>query len=168
MDADADFTHLRELLGRLPAMRRQGKRLARAREAKRVVRLEAERASRSALLAAAEERLAATERGLAHASECGPAVGDGRGGDAVGKARRAVLQAAALRGYCVGPCRNAERALSCALEKGPFASVDDARSALMDDAALSELEEEVAAYRQDYAQTLESCERFAALQSTDR
>ena len=82
-------------------------------------------------------------------------------------ARRAVLQASSLRGFRVGPCRNAERALERALEEGPFDAVDDARAALVDYTTLSSLEEEVAAYQRDYAQTLERCERAMALRSTE-
>ena len=53
MDADAAFAHLEELLDRLPAMQKQGERLARAREAARIAGLESERATRAALLAVA-------------------------------------------------------------------------------------------------------------------
>ena len=167
MDADAAFAHLEELLDGLPAMQKQGERLARAREAARIAGLESERATRAALLAVAEERQRAAEERLARASERALSDGGDKEGRGVDDARRAVLQASSLRGFRVGPCRNAERALERALEEGPFDAVDDARAALVDDTALSSLEEEVAAYQRDYAQTLERCERAMALRSTE-
>ncbi|WP_161961274.1 hypothetical protein, partial [Eggerthella sinensis] len=73
--------------------------------------------------------------------------------------RRAVLQAASWRGFRIGPCQNADRALREALERGPFRTVGDARAACLSAADRAALEADVAAYQRDYAETLARCER---------
>uniref|UniRef100_UPI0022E94B91 hypothetical protein n=1 Tax=Eggerthella sinensis TaxID=242230 RepID=UPI0022E94B91 len=68
MDTDAAFAHLEELLDRLPAMQKQGARLAQAHAAERIARLANERETHASLLADAEERLRAAEDALARAN----------------------------------------------------------------------------------------------------
>ncbi|RNM41162.1 hypothetical protein, partial [Eggerthella sinensis] len=74
MDTDAAFAHLEELLDRLPAMQKQGARLAQAHAAERIARLANERETHASLLADAEERLRAAEDALARVSAAGKRV----------------------------------------------------------------------------------------------
>lgn len=159
MDTDAAFAHLEELLDRLPAMQKQGARLAQAHAAERIARLANERETHASLLADAEERLRAAEDALARVSAAGATEAGARDRGAADEARRAVLQAASWRGFRIGPCQNADRALREALERGPFRTVSDARAACLSAADRAALEADVAAYQRDYAETLARCER---------
>ncbi|WP_302961683.1 hypothetical protein [uncultured Adlercreutzia sp.] len=83
------------------------------------------------------------------------------GGDtAVEDARRALMAAGTWRGLRVGPARNAERALALALEASPFATVEEARAALLPSDALAALAAEVEAYQRDYAEALAACQQL--------
>ena len=87
-----------------------------------------------------------------------------RGGDAglADECRRALLHAGSLRGFRVGPARNAEAALARALEEGRFADAAEARAAVLDQAELASVESEVEAYRCAYAEALARCEALEA------
>ena len=153
VDAEEAFSLLQDLYDKLPAMQKRGEALARARQARTIVRLEGELRTARVLIDEAEARERAAREAFAQAQ---------RGDDAlVDERRRAALHAGALKGFRVGPAKNAEAALAQALEEGSFADASEARAALMDDEALSALEEEVEAYRRAYAQALERCQQFA-------
>ena len=153
-DAEVAFSLLQDLYDELPAMQGRGEALTRARQAQRIVRLEGERRTARVLLDEAEARERAAREALAQAQRDGD--------DAlVDERRRAALHAGALKGFRVGPAKNAEAALAQALEKGSFADASEARAALVDDDELSALEEEVEAYRRAYAEALERCQQLA-------
>ncbi|MBX9035169.1 hypothetical protein [Gordonibacter massiliensis (ex Traore et al. 2017)] len=160
VDAEEALSLLQDLYDKLPAMQKRGEALARARQAQTIVRLEGELRTARVLLDEAEARERAAREAFAQAQ---------RGGDdaLVDERRRAALHAGALKGFRVGPAKNAEAALAQALEEGSFADASEARAALMDDEALSTLEEEVEAYRRAYAQALERCQQLAGADDVD-
>lgn len=159
MDTDAAFAHLEELLDQLPAMQEQGERLIQAHAAERIVRLAAERETHASLLADAEDRLREAEEALARANAAEATEAEAGDQSSLDHARRAVLQAASWRGFRIGPCQNADRALREALEGSPFRTVDDARVACIPAADCAALEADIAAYQRDYAEALARCER---------
>lgn len=163
--SDEAFERMADLLDKLPAMQDKGAALARARWADRIATLADEHETCESLLESADERLRQAEELLARAEDSDGATFD--------DARRAVLHAAALRGFRIAPQRNAERALRDALGASPFDAVADARAARMRPEERKALEAEVTAYQRDYARTLEECERreralSASVRSTDR
>lgn len=81
-------------------------------------------------------------------------------GGAAEDAQRALMAAGTWRGLRVGPARNAERALALALEASPFATVEEARAALLPSDALMALTAEVEAYQRDYAEALAACQQL--------
>lgn len=70
------------------------------------------------------------------------------------------MAAGTWRGLRVGPARNAERALTLALEASPFATVEEARAALLPADTLATLAAEVETYQRDYAEALAACQRL--------
>lgn len=182
------FERLERLYGQLPAMEAKGTALARARSAAEVDRFARTAAYRAAELDRAEAQVAEAEARVAAASSqvgggaedvCGSRVGGGAGAGAVGAraaesaaasqagadsaaedARRALMAAGTWRGLRVGPARNAERALALALEASPFATVEEARAALLPSDALTALAAEVEAYQRDYAEALAACQQL--------
>lgn len=182
------FERLERLYGQLPAMEAKGAALARARSAAEVDRFARTAAYRAAELDRAEAQVAEAEARVAAAGSqvgsgaegaCGSQVGGGAGAGAVGAraaesaagsrvgaggaaedARRALMAAGTWRGLRVGPARNAERALALALEASPFATVEEARAALLPSDALMALTAEVEAYQRDYAEALAACQQL--------
>ena len=155
------FAQLQRLYDQLPAMEERGVLLARAKAAAAAVRLEDELATARILLDEAGKREAEARAALEQAE---------RGGDAglADECRRAPLHAAgSLRGFCVGPARNAEAALARALEEGRFADAAEARAAVLDQAELASVESEVEAYRCAYAEALARCEALEASRPED-
>ena len=146
------FAQLQRLYDQLPAMEERGVLLARAKAA---VRLEDELATARILLDEAGKREAEARAALEQAE---------RGGDAelADECRRALLHAGSLRGFRVGPARNAEAALARALEEGRFADAAEARAAVLDPVELASVESEVEAYRCAYAEALARCEALEA------
>ena len=104
MDTDAAFAHLEELLDRLPAMQKQGGRLAQAHAAERIARLANERETHASLLADAEERLRAAEDALARVSAAGATEAGARDRGAADEARRGEDFVSGLVRTLIGPC----------------------------------------------------------------
>ena len=153
--AEEAFALLQRLYDRLPAMEERGALLARAKAAAAAVRLEDELRTARILLDEAEKREAAARAAFERAEE---------GGDAAlaDECRRALLHAGSLRGFRVGPARNAEAALARALEEGCFADAAEAHAAVLEPAELASVESEVEAYRCAYAEALARCEALEA------
>ena len=149
------FALLQRLYDRLPAMEERGALLARAKAAAAAVRLEDELRTAHILLDEAEKREAEARAALEQAE---------RGGDAglADECRRALLHAGSLRGFRVGPARNAEAALARALEEGCFADAAEAHAAVLEPAELASVQSEVEAYRCAYAEALARCEALEA------
>ena len=70
------------------------------------------------------------------------------------------MAAGTWRGLRVGPARNAERALALALEASPFATVEEARAALLPADTLAVIAAEVETYQRDYAEALAACQQL--------
>lgn len=154
------FEQLERLYQQLPAMEAKGAALARARSAAEVDRFARTAAYRAAELDRAEAQVAeAKARVAAAGSQVG---GDARtdGAGEAGDARRALMAAGTWRGLRVGPARNAERALTLALEASPFATVEEARAALLPADTLAVLAAEVETYQRDYAEALAACQQL--------
>lgn len=149
--SDEAYEHLADLLDALPALQEKGAMLARARWADRVAQLADECETCASLLESDDDRLRQAEERLARAEGFDEAARD--------DARRAVLHAAALRGFRIAPRQNADLALQEALAASPFDAVADARSARMESERRQALEAEIAAYQRDYARTLAKCEQ---------
>lgn len=146
------FERLERLYGQLPAMEAKGAALARARSAAEVDRFARTAAYRAAELDRAEAQVAEAEARVAAAcSQVGGGAED---------ARRALMAAGTWRGLRVGPARNAERALTLALEASPFATVEEARAALLPADTLAVLAAEVETYQRDYAEALAACQQL--------
>lgn len=165
---DQAFERLERLYGQLPAMEAKGAALARARAAAEVDRLARTAAYRGAELARADAQVAEAEKrvavvlgagaeGAGAQGACGSQGGDG---NAAEDARRALMAAGTWRGLRVGPARNAERALALALEASPFATVEEARAALLPGNSLDTLAAEVETYQRDYAEALAACQQL--------
>lgn len=154
------FEQLERLYQQLPAMEAKGEALARARSAAEVDRFARTAAYRAAELDRAEAQVAeAKARVAAAGSRARDAAGVGDAGEA-GDARRALVAAGTWRGLRVGPARNAERALTLALEASPFATVEEARAALLPADTLAVLAAEVETYQRDYAEALAACQQL--------
>ena len=67
------------------------------------------------------------------------------------------MAAGTWRGLRVGPARNAERALTLV---SPFATVEEARAALLPADTLAVLAAEVETYQRDYAEALAACQQL--------
>ncbi len=154
------FEQLERLYQQLPAMEAKGAALARARSAAEVDRFARTAAYRAAELDRAEAQVAeAKARVAAAGSRARDAAGVGGAGEA-GDARRALMAAGTWRGLRVGPARNAERALTLVLEASPFATVEEARAALLPADTLAVLAAEVETYQRDYAEALAACQQL--------
>ena len=154
------FEQLERLCQQLPAMEAKGAVLARARSAAEVDRFARTAAYRAAELDRAEAQVAeAKARVAAAGSRARDAAGVGDAGEA-GDVRRALMAAGTWRGLRVGPARNAERALTLALEASPFATVEEARAALLPADTLAVLAAEVETYQRDYAEALAACQQL--------
>ncbi len=159
--AEEAFAQLQRLYDRLPAMEERGALLARAKAAAAAVRLEDELAHGP--YPPGRGREARGRRPAPRSS------GRSEGGDAAlaDECRRALLHAGSLRGFRVGPARNAEAALARALEEGRFADAAEAHAAVLEPAELASVESEVEAYRSAYAEALARCEALEASCSED-
>ena len=152
------FEQLERLYQQLPAMEAKGAARARARSAAEVDRFARTAAYRAAELDRAEAQVAeAKARVAAAGSQVG---GDARTDGGAEDARRALMAAGTWRGLRVGPARNAERALTLALEASPFATVEEARAALLPADTLAALAAEVETYQRDYAEALAACQQL--------
>ena len=177
--ADELFEHLQELMDRLPAMQRTQAKLERARAAERVMSCDREHRDCATMLAMADEELAKAQAALEAAlgGEPEPEPGDAKveraarakgttstkeaaqaGDGHLDLLRRAVLYRSSQRGFRVGPEKNTRVALERALEAGGFADVDEARKATMTTEEQDALAQNIAAYQQDYDETLKRCQ----------
>lgn len=157
-DAEAEqaFERLERLYAQLPAMEEKGAALARARSAAEVDGLAKAAAYRAAELARADALVAEAEARVSAAEAEGGSEGDATARDA----RLALMAAGAQRGLRVGPAQNAERVLARALEASPFATVEEARAALLPAESLAALAAEVGAYQTAYAEALAVCQQL--------
>lgn len=150
---DEMFEHLETLVDALPRMEELGARVAKATWAREAV--EADRRYRIVRkeLDELEENMS---KALALAEQ---ARGAGKPEEEVELYERDRLYFAAMRGFRVGPAQNEQAAADEALKAGGFASVDEARDAMLPNDELSRLESELEAYRVDYAETLAVCQK---------
>lgn len=157
-DAEAEqaFERLERLYAQLPAMEEKGAALARARSAAEVDGLAKAAAYRAAELARADALVAEAEARVSAAEAEGGSEGDATARDA----RLALMAAGTQRGLRVGPAQNAERVLARALEASPFATVEEARAALLLAESLAALAAEVGAYQTAYAEALAVCQQL--------
>ncbi|WP_270356842.1 hypothetical protein [Adlercreutzia equolifaciens] len=157
-DAEAEqaFERLERLYAQLPAMEEKGAALARARSAAEVDGLAKAAAYRAAELARADALVAEAEARVSAAEAEGGSEGDATARDA----RLALMAAGTQRGLRVGPAQNAERVLARALEASPFATVEEARAALLPAESLAALAAEVGAYQTAYAEALAVCQQL--------
>lgn len=164
-EAERAFAQLEHLYAQLPAMEEKGAALARARSAAEVDGLAKAAAYRAAELARAETEVARAEACVREA-EAALVRSEAAEGDAAEKAahlgdlRLALMAAGTQRGLKVGPAQNAECALARALEASPFATVEEARAALLPAESLAALSAEVQAYQADYAEALAVCQQL--------
>lgn len=171
-NAEVAFARLEQLYAQLPEMEEVGDLLARARAAAEIDELSRKADYRAAELAEADARVTDAQVVLnaAEAEVRESTVGEANGADAEGcmgtgylaDLRLALMAAGTQRGLRVGPAQNAERALREALERSPFAAVEEAREALLPQAKLEELSQKVAAYQRAYAATLAECQQYEA------
>ncbi len=152
-DEDALFSHLEELVGRLPAMQELAARLSRARAARVAMDCAHELEVRRRSLAE-EDRLLDAERGALRAAR---EAGDELEAD---RHQRATLYYGQRRGLRVGPVASGEAALAKALSDGGFETVEEARAGLMAEDELGAGERSLADYQADYAATLAACEEI--------
>lgn len=153
MHGDDSFAHLAELVDRLPKMQEADARLRRARAAENALRAWRESQACRAMLAQADAVLARQRAALREAEEaCDEKAAD--------HLRREVLYWSQQRGLRVGPAQNARAAYEEALSSGPFEGLDEARAAVLPARGHAEIEHELREYREDYAATLELCERL--------
>ncbi len=149
--ADALFAHLQELVDALPTMEEKGGRLAKARAAREVLRLERYRKGQENELRHIQENFDAQ---MAIEREA-KAAGDGAREE---NARYNVLLFGNQRGIRQGAEANARRKVDDALDEGGFSDMEEARKAALPDEDFSALEQEVESFKADYAETLQACQ----------
>lgn len=154
MSADQAFERLSQLYDELPAMEEKGAALARALSAQEIDRLRRAVSARKAQLTEAESHVAAAQAALERA------VAEEASDEERYEMNRQVMLAGMERGYRIGPFQNAERDLVRVLEASPFASIEEAKAALMPASELDGLKQEVAAYQRDYAEALAQCQAY--------
>ena len=154
IDENALFEHLQELVDMLPHMQEKGERLAKARSAREVARLERYHKGQENELRSVQKEFEAQ----LDAEEAAKAAGDS---DAQVRARYNVLNLGNQLGIRRGAEADAVRKVDKALFVAGFASVEEAERFDLDDAAFSELEQEVESFKADYAKTLEACQAIA-------
>lgn len=150
------FARLAELYEQLPLWEERGAQLARARSAAEVDDLCRVAGYRAAELREAEARVAQAQAAVAAAEAGG--VDSGRLNDL----RLMLMAAGTQRGLRVGPAQNAERAFRQALVASDFATLEEARAALLSADALKALAAQVESYQRDYAEALALCQRLEA------
>ena len=159
-EAERAFAQLEHLYAQLPAMEEKGAALARARSAAEVDGLAKAAAYRAAELARAETEVARAEACVREAEAALVRSDAAEKAAHLGDLRLALMAAGTQRGLKVGPAQNAECALARALEASPFATVEEARAALLPAESLAALSAEVQAYQADYAEALAVCQQL--------
>ena len=159
-EADALFVHMQELVDALPAMEEKGSRLARARAAREVARLERYRKGQENELKHIQENFDAQLEMERAAKEAGD-------DEAERMARCNVLGLGNQKSIRYGAEMNAAYKVKEALAAGGFADLEEAREAELEDADFSSLEQEVEAFKEDYAQTLSACQAAMDEESDD-
>jgi hypothetical protein len=149
--ADA-FGHLQDLLARVPGMTEKGDTLTKAKDARLLLRLQAE-------LAAVEVEWWQLQEAVATAQAAyQEALGEG---DERAQSHLATIryweEIVAVRR---APYRRAKTALDEALAASALTLDDSLTSIALDDEEFCELEAEVDGFKQDYAATLEACRQI--------
>ena len=147
-ESDVVFARLQDLVDELPEMEELGARLDAARAAQDVIDAEARRVGQvnqeARVRSYYDEHMAAREAAVA--------AGDA---EAELAAREAALQCGNMLAIRKGAREDAERRLQEALSAGGFASVDEAREAVLPAEELDGVTMRLRAYQRDYAHTLE-------------
>ncbi|HJF66280.1 MAG TPA: DNA repair protein Rad50 [Slackia equolifaciens] len=150
-EADALFAHMEELVDALPAMEAEGERLARARAAREVARLERYRKGQEKELQFIQKKFdeqMAIERA---AKESGDDAAEEN-------ARYNALNLGNQKSIRYGAEQNAALKVKEALQTGGFSDLDEAHAAELDDDEFAALEQKVEEYRSDYSDTLAACQ----------
>lgn len=159
-EADALFAHMEELVDALPAMEAEGDKLARARAAREVARLERYRKGQENELRYIQKKFdeqMAIERAAKES-----------GDDATEEnARYNALNLGNQKSIRYGAEQNAAFKVKEALESGGFANLDEARAAELDDDEFVALEQKVEEYRTDYSETLAACQAIVDSEEAD-
>lgn len=150
---DNAFARLQNLYEQLDAMEKKGEKLVRAKQAQEALICDRELQSARALFDDAKQREDAAQ---ALYQEAQTAQND----EEIAECSRALLQAGALLGFRVAPVQNGEKALQSALDAGSFASIEDARAALLGDEAQAALQKEVDEFREAYLEALSLCQKL--------
>lgn len=112
------------------------------------------------LLAQADRDLAAARAAL----DAAEGKGDYKAVDAL---RRDVLFRADSRGLREGPARSSRAHADELLAQGGFASVEEARSAVLEDDERKDIARRLSAYQEDYASTLARCQESEKDEASD-
>lgn len=158
---DELFAHLQDLMARLPDMQALSARVARAQAAQEVLERDHQHAIDESMYTMANQELAKARAALDHAQAMGASQ------QVIEDAEREVLYLANQRGLRVGPRETSQAMLEKALQKGGFASVDEARqiAAAMTKDQISAAQTAIADYQADYQATLARCQ---ALEASDQ
>ncbi len=148
------FARLQTLVDMLPAMEEKGRVLARARKAQEIVKL-ARKVHFERI--EFEDLLKQEKKAMDAAME---ARDEGASQEVIGQRNRELFYWGTMKGYKAAPMQNDEFLLKKALEEAGFANEEEAQAAVLPEDELQALADEVEAYQQDYAETLELCESF--------
>ena len=150
---EALFSHMQELLDILPEMQEKGTIFHLALEARELYKLKSRYDSERSFLEEAEEEM---RQANSAASE------DWAKGDKERSLQhqRIATYHEAMRGFRIGPCQNSQIAYEKTLAESPFSDEEDWLVALLSEEEFSSLDDQIKAYQEDYAQTLEACQRL--------
>lgn len=152
--ADALFDHMQELMDALPAMEEKGERLAKARAAREVLRLERYRQGQENELCHIQDKFN-EQVALEHEAK---AAGDD---EKEKSARSKVLNLGNQMAVRRGAEANARRKVEDALAQSNFSKIDDTHEATLEDEEFFALEKEIESFKSDYASTLAACQKIA-------
>lgn len=148
---DVLFAHLEELVDTLPEMERYGEELACARNARSAYRAHCywvgQQRELQTIQGRFEEAVALREKGIEQNDE-----------KIEEEARLAALSFANQKAIRFCAAASAQRDFEKSLEAGGFLSVEEAQASLLSDDAFADLEEKIAAFQKDYAETLRVCQ----------
>ncbi len=154
-ESDIVFARLQELMDELPEMEALGARLDAARAAQDVIDAEARRVGQ----VNQEARVRSYYDDYMKAREAAQASGDE---EAERAAREAALQCGNMLAIREGALRDAGRKLKEALEAGGFASVDEAREALLEPEVFESETARLRTYQESFATTLKRANELGA------
>ena len=154
-DADQMLERLAELVDEIPAMQAKNNRLARDTAARKVMDLAYDVSCR-------EAELQQGERMFEEAQEALDEVRDKPDSSdlVIAETQTRLVHAGLARGMKVGPLNNARAELESALQAGGFATVDEAREALVSESDRAAVEREIADFKAEYSRVLEICQSF--------